>query len=173
MYKGVDEVKRQFEKNTLKFLYVACILSFLPLIRRKPTEEMNEWIIIFLVKSYISSLLDTIVNKKGFVKYPVNLTKYFNISVLFSYLLFPLTCVYFNQITKNSNIIGILIKAIFFSAPMAIIEDFLEKNTKLVKYHKGWNSIISFISITSTFLLSRGIIAIIRLTNKVTTKNSP
>lgn len=127
---------------------------------------MNEWLIVFFLKSYISSFVDTIVNKKGYVRYPINLVNIFDISVLFNYLLFPLSCVYFNQFTKNSSLVGIFTKVLLFSGPMAIIEDWLEKKTKLVKYSKGWTSFTSFISITFTFLLVRGMMFIVRKLNK-------
>jgi hypothetical protein len=158
--------KRNFEIYLLRSLFVLGIISFFPLIRKKPAKQMNEWIIIFFIKSYISSFLDTIVNKKGFVSYPVRLFKIFNISVLFNYILFPLTCVYYNQLTKNSSLQGILTKSLYFSVPMAFFEDILEKNTKLVKYKNGWNSFISFFSITVTFLFVRGVISVIRFLNK-------
>jgi len=154
------------QKTFLRLLFIFGLLLFLPLIRRKPSKEMNEWLIVFFTKGYISSILDTIVYKKGYIKYPINLFKFFNISVLFSYLLYPLACVYFNQVTKNSNIIGILIKVLFFSVPMTIAEFFLERKTNLIKYCKGWNSIVSFITLTLTFLLVRGFMAAVRMLNK-------
>jgi len=154
------------QKTFLRLLFIFGLLLFLPLIRRKPSKEMNEWLIVFFTKGYISSILDTIVYKKGYIKYPINLFKFFNISVLFSYLLYPLACVYFNQVTKNSNIIGILIKVLFFSVPMTIAEFLLERKTNLIKYCKGWNSIVSFITLTLTFLLVRGFMAAVRMLNK-------
>jgi hypothetical protein len=165
-------LNRHFERTLLRTLFVVGLLMFIPLIRKKPSKEMNEWLIVFLIKSYISSFLDTIVNKKGYVKYPVNLVHIFDISALFNYLLFPLSCVFFNQKTKNSSIIGILIKVLFFSAPMSIVENWLEKNTKLIKYSKGWNWMTSFLSITATFLLVRGLMFFIRLLNKKSIPNT-
>jgi hypothetical protein len=154
------------QKTFLRLLFIFGLLLFLPLIRRKPSKEMNEWLIVFFTKGYISSILDTIVYKMGYIKYPINLFKFFNISVLFSYLLYPLACVYFNQVTKNSNMVGILIKVLLFSIPMTIAEFFLEKKTNLIKYCKGWNSMVSFITLNLTFLLVRGFMAAVRKLNK-------
>lgn len=162
----VINLKRLKQKSFLRLLFIFGLLLFLPLIRKKPTREMNEWLIVFFMKGFISSILDTVVYKMGFVKYPINLFKFFNISVLFSYLLYPMSCVYFNQVTKNSNIAGILIKVLFFSIPMTIVELFLEKKTNLIKYCNGWNSVVSFITLTLTFLLVRGIMSFIRQLNK-------
>ena len=160
------KLKRRSEINLLWLLFTFGIMSFIPLIRKKPTKEMNEWLIVFLIKSYISSFVDPIVNKKGFVRYPVNLFKIFDTSVLFDYILFPLACVYYNQLTKKSSFKEILIKVLFFSVPIAFIEDILEKNTKLIRYGRGWNSIISFVSLTISFLIVRFLIGVIRFYNK-------
>ncbi|WP_223592289.1 CBO0543 family protein [Neobacillus bataviensis] len=149
----------KFEKNTLRILFILGIGAFFNLIRKPP---MKEWIIIFLLKSYIASILDNILVKKGYFKYPVNLFKIFDISALFSYLLFPIICIYFNQITKNSNIKGILFKCLLFSLPSALAEHWLERKTKLIKYKKSWTSVHSFFSIAFTFLMVRFLMTLIR-----------
>jgi hypothetical protein len=149
----------KFEKNTLRILFIFGIGAFFNLIRKPP---MKDWIIIFLLKSYIASILDNLLVKKGYFKYPVNLFKILDISALFSYLIFPITCIYFNQVTKNSTTKGILLKCLLFSLPSALAEHWLEKNTKLIKYKKSWTSIHSFFSIASTFLLVRFLMTIIR-----------
>ncbi|WP_283244091.1 CBO0543 family protein [Bacillus suaedaesalsae] len=142
------------EERFLRFLTAFGILSFFNLIRKPPSKD---WLLIFLLKSYISSFVDTIVVRKGYIKYPANLLKSFDISVVFSYLLFPITCVYYNQITKESNLQSIILKGVLFSLPMALFEDWLEKNTKLIRYKKSWNWLYSFISIFCTFILVRGL----------------
>ncbi|MEH7098075.1 CBO0543 family protein [Neobacillus vireti] len=149
----------KFEIRILRILFIFGIGALLNLIRKPP---MKDWIIIFLLKSYIASILDNLLVKKGYFKYPVNLFKTFDISVLFSYLIFPISCIYFNQVTKNSTNKGILLKCLLFSLPSAVAEHWLEKNTKLIKYKKSWTSVHSFFSIASTFLLSRFLIALIR-----------
>ena len=57
---------------------------------------------------------------------------------------------------------GILIKALCFSIPMALTEHFLEKKTELIKFKKGWTSFTSCWTMTVTFLFSRAIIALVR-----------
>lgn len=160
-------MKKKKELKFLRLLFILGIVSFVPLIRKKPSKHMNEWLIVFFMKSYISSILDTIINKKGYISYPVNLFKIFNISVLFSYILFPLTCVYYNQITRKSGLIGIALKSVCFSLPMTLAENWLERHTNLVRYRKGWNRTTTFVSITATFLFVRGLIAIVRAANKL------
>ncbi|MER2059606.1 MAG: CBO0543 family protein [Niallia sp.] len=151
--------KRKYEKNILRILCVLGIGSFFNLLRKPP---LKDWLIIFLVKSYLASILDNLLVKKGYLTYPVKLLKTFDVSVLFSYLLFPVTCIYFNQVTKNSNIVGILIKCLFFSVPSALVEHWIEKNTNLIRYKKNWTSTYSFLSIAGTFLLVRFVIALVR-----------
>lgn len=152
----------KFEKKTLKFLFVFGLISFINLIRKPPVKD---WMLIFLFKGYLSSIIDKLLVRKGHIIYPVKLVNWLDISFIFDYLLYPITCVYFNQITKTSSLSGILIKTLCFSVPMTIVEHFLEKRTKLIKFKKGWNSLISFYSLTITFLISRTFIAIIRKAN--------
>jgi hypothetical protein len=123
---------------------------------------MKDWLIIFLLKSYIATILDNLLVKKGYLKYPVKLSKLFDVSVLFSYLLFPISCVYFNQVTKKSGLLDILVKSLVFSVPSAIAEHYIEKYTKLIKYQRSWTSIHSFGSIALTFLAVRFLMGIIR-----------
>ncbi|WP_079504613.1 CBO0543 family protein [Mesobacillus jeotgali] len=158
-------MKRTTEQNILRMLIAIGIFAFYRLVRKPPVKD---WLLIFFLKSYLASILDTLLVKKGYLKYPVSLFKTFDISVIFSYLIFPVCCVYFNQVTRNSGIISILLKSLLFSAPSAMAESWLERNTKLIKYKKNWTSIYSFSSIASTFLAVRFVMGGIRkLSNKV------
>lgn len=150
---------QRLEKNVLRFLFVFGVIAFVNLIRKPPVKD---WMLIFLFKGYISSIIDTLLVKKGYIIYPVNLSKSFNISFIFDYLLFPLSCVYYNQLTKKSTIIGILLKTLLFSVPMSLAEHFIEKKTSLIKFKKGWNAFTSFYTLSITFLMTRLFIAIIR-----------
>ncbi|HWO95629.1 MAG TPA: CBO0543 family protein [Bacillus sp. (in: firmicutes)] len=156
---------KNFEKTILRLLCILGMGALFNLIRKPP---MKDWIIVFLLKSYIASILDVLTVKKEYVKYPVNLFKIFDISLIFSYLLFPLTCVYFNQITDKSRIPDILLKTLCFSFPMAMAENWLEKNTKLIRYQKSWDWRHSFLSMASTFLLVRSLMYIIKKREKGT-----
>ncbi|MBT2727699.1 hypothetical protein J7E63_12210 [Bacillus sp. ISL-75] len=154
-------MRNQLEKNILRFLFVSGIGTFMNLIRKPPIKD---WLIIFLMKSYIATILDNLLVKRGYLKYPVNLSKSFDISVLFSYLIFPISCIYFNQVTRNSGVIGILAKCLLFTLPSTLVESWLEKNTKLIKYKKSWTSLHSFASIAATFLIVRILMSLISKT---------
>lgn len=152
-------MRRNTEKTTLRVLFVLGILFFFQLIRKPPVKD---WLIIFFLKSYIASIMDSLLVKKGYLKYPVSLFKTFDISVLFSYLIFPVTCIYFNQATEKSGPLSTLFKLFLFSAPSTLVENWLEKNTKLIQYKKSWTSLHSFLSISATFLAVKLLMAVIR-----------
>jgi hypothetical protein len=169
---GGEEVKKnKKEKKLLAFLLFSGLLSFLNAIRKPP---LKDWVIIFLLKGYISSILDKFVVKKGYIAYPVKLIQSFDISFIFDYLLFPLTCVYYNQATYGKPVPTILLRVLFFSIPMTVVEQWLERKTHLVEYKKGWNWRFTFLSLNLTFLAVRGIISIIRnVSEKESMQNSP
>jgi hypothetical protein len=152
-------MKHTLEKNILRALLIFGIISLINLMRKPPVKD---WLLIFLFKGVISTLLDNIIVKKGYIKYPINLFKYFDISFIFDYLLYPINCVYFNQVTKKSNILGIIVKTFYFTIPMAVTEYFLEKKTSLIKFKNGWNSFTSLWTSSITLLMSRAFIAIVR-----------
>jgi hypothetical protein len=149
---------RRFEMNLLRSLFIFGVGAFFLLVRKPP---MKDWLIVFFLKSYIATFLDNLLVRKGYLKYPVKLFKTFDVSVLFSYIIFPVSCVYFNQQTRNSGFNGIFMKSLIFSVPSAIAEHFLEKHTQLITYKKSWNSFYSLISIFATFLLTRGVMGLI------------
>lgn len=150
---------RKFEKSLIKLLYFFGVASFFYFIR-KPLAK--DWLLVFFIKSYYASLVDKLVVNKGYVQYPTRFPKQVNTSLLFDYLLFPITCVFYNQLTKDSRILQSLLKVLYFSVPMTITELWLEKNTQLVKYKKGWNWKTTFYSLTFSFLFVRFLMSVIR-----------
>lgn len=150
---------RKFEINLIKLLYFFGISSLIYLIK-KPLAK--DWLLVFFIKSYYASLVDKLVVNKGFVKYPTRFPKQVKTSVVFDYILFPITCVLYNQQTKDSGILQCLFKVLYFSVPMTITELWLEKNTQLVKYKKGWNWKTTFYSLSFSFLLVRFSMSVIR-----------
>ena len=150
---------QKFEINLIKFLYFFGISSFIYLIK-KPLAK--DWLLVFFIKSYYASLVDNLVVKRGYVQYPTRFPKQVKTSVLFDYILFPITCVFYNQLTKDSRIIQCLLKALYFSIPMTIAELWLEKNTRLIKYKNGWNWTTTFYSLSFSLLLVRFTMSVIR-----------
>ena len=129
-------------------------------------EKLKDWLLIFFLKGYISSFLDQIIVKKKHVSYPVRfMSKYFDSSILFDYLLFPILCVFYNRTSEKSNLHSIFLQSFIYSTPMTVLEVILEKKTNLIKYNKKWNWLITYSTLVVTFLFVRGFIAIIRKFN--------
>ena len=129
-------------------------------------EKLKDWLLIFFLKGYISSFLDQIIVKKKQISYPVRfMSKYFDSSLLFDYLLFPILCVFYNRTSEKSNLHSIFLQSFIYSTPMTVLEVILEKNTNLIRYKKNWNWLITYLTLVITFLFVRGFIAIIRKFN--------
>ena len=129
-------------------------------------EKLKDWLLIFFLKGYISSFLDQIIVKKKHISYPVRfMSKYFDSSILFDYLLFPILCVFYNRTSEKSNLHSIFLQSFIYSTPMTVLEVILEKKTNLIRYNKKWNWLITYSTLVVTFLFVRGFIAIIRKLN--------
>ena len=129
-------------------------------------EKLKDWLLIFFLKGYISSFLDQIIVKKKHISYPVRfMSKYFDSSILFDYLLFPILCVFYNRTSEKSNLHSIFLQSFIYSTPMTVLEVILEKKTNLIRYNKNWNWLITYSTLVVTFLFVRGFIAIIRKFN--------
>jgi hypothetical protein len=152
------------EKKVLRGLLFFGLLLLPFSIRR---TNRKDWIIVFFLKGFTSSLLDTFLTKKKKVSYPKRfLPHYFEINVLFDYLLFPITCVFFNQTTYHSNFKGILLKAFLFSLPMTIVEVLFEKYTKLITFKNNWTSWHTLFSEMISFIATRLFIGLLRKYSK-------
>ncbi|MBD8067378.1 CBO0543 family protein [Bacillus sp. PS06] len=152
------------DRILLKFLTIIGF-ALLPVLIRKP--PIKDWFLVFFIKGMLTGILDNIVVTKNKVSYPVrHYPKHFKIHLLFDFLLFPIACVFYNQLTYRSSIPGIIFKVFYLSVPMAIIEYFAEKYTNLLKFKNNWNSLYSLISLTCTFWFVRASIALIRYIDK-------
>lgn len=162
-------LRRKKDKNILYGLCVFGILSLFTLIR----NPIKDWVIVFSFKAFLTGFVDSfITNKWKSITYPVRLCpKIFKINILFDLLLFPMACVWFNQCTINSSLKGIFTKVFAFSIPMTIIETIAERKTRLLNY-KNWTSWHTLISLTFTFLFTRGFMGLIRKLDVLLTKKS-
>ncbi|WP_421384816.1 CBO0543 family protein [Bacillus salacetis] len=153
-------MRKRNEQSLLIFLLLFGLISLVNLVRKPPVKD---WIIIFLLKGFLSSILDNVMVKKGYVRYPVKLFKIFDTSFIFDYLLFPITCVYYNQLTYQNGLNSIIKRVFYFSIPMTIVEQWLENKTNLIKYKNGWNWLYTLLSLSGTFLFVRAMIGLIRM----------
>lgn len=147
------------DRSMLYGLYLLGLV-LLPFALKK--EPKKDWIIVFLFKTLLSGFLGNIIAAKKLLEFPIRLfPKAFKSSVLFDNLLFPLLCVYFNQSTYKSRLVGIITQAFIYSLSITGIEYIFEKKTNLIKYNT-WRWYYTFFSLTGTFLFVRGTIAYIR-----------
>lgn len=149
--------------NLLTILGISGSIFFL--LRRK--GELKDWFLIFFIKTLVSTVFDGPVIKTKYLQYPVRyFPKLFDSNIVFLYVLFPLSCVIYNQFTYKMKPLKSILSVFLFSGPMTLMESWIEKNTNLVKYNKGWNSYFTFIVLSFTFLLVKGCIEGIRFLDK-------
>ncbi|KIY23060.1 MULTISPECIES: CBO0543 family protein [Mesobacillus] len=135
--------------------------SIIFLLRKK--GELKDWFLIFFIKTLVSTLFDGPAIKKKYIKYPTRyMPKLFDSNIVFLYILFPLSCVIYNQFTYKMKPLYSMLSVFLFSGPMAFFEGWLEKNTDLVEYNKGWNSFYSISVLTFSFWLVKYFMELIR-----------
>ena len=117
-------MSKQNERNFLKILFLLSI-SFLIYLFKKP--PIKDWVLVFLLKSYIASILDTITVKKGFIKYSVRIFKIFDKSILFSHLIFPVIAFFSIKSQVNQNYQGSY-SNVYFSVYLQQQQNFSLKN---------------------------------------------
>ncbi|RYI24971.1 hypothetical protein EVU96_25270 [Bacillus infantis] len=146
--------------SLLAFGIITLPFSFL----RTPRKE---WFTVFFLKGFLSSMIAMVAVAYKWIEYPVRfLPKIYRISIIFDYLLFPLTCVWYNQTSYKSNLKGILFQAFFlYSLPMTVTEYWIEKKTQLIDYKK-WTWVHTYVSLSLTFLFTRGFMGIVRKLSK-------
>jgi hypothetical protein len=148
------------DAKILRYLTYIGIICLPILFRKQPVKD---WVLVYTLKAFYSGFVDSflVANKK--VYYPVRVfPKIFNIHIVFDLLLFPIACVFYNQVTYRSKIKEIIPKVFLFSIPITIIETFAERHTNLIKYKNNWNWFCSFLTLTFTFWLVRGTMGAIR-----------
>lgn len=149
--------------NSSTILGIAGSIFFL--LRKK--GQLKDWFLIYFIKILVSTIIDGPVVKRGYLRYPYRyFSNFFDTNVVFLYIIFPLVCVMYNQFTDKMKPLKKILSVFIFSGPMTLVENWLEKNTNLVKYHKGWNSYITFGVLSFTFLFVKGCIEGIRFLDK-------
>jgi len=154
------------DRKILNLLTICGIGGSIFFLTRKK-GDLKDWFLIFFIKTLVSTVFDGPVIKTKYLQYPHRyFPKFFDSNIVFLYILFPLSCVMYNQFTYKTKPLKTILSVFLFSGPMTLFENWLEKNTNLVKYHKGWNSYITFIVLSFTFLLVKGCIEVIRFLDK-------
>lgn len=152
------------DKKILKIITVLGISGWAFLFKKGPIKD---WFLVYLFKAFITTMIDGPVVKKKLVSYPYRyFSKFFETNIIFDYVIFPLLCVFYSQFTYKLKPLKIISSVFLFSIPMTIIQWWLEKYTRLVKYGKNWSSLHTLSVLTVTFWSSRIFIATIRFLNR-------
>lgn len=140
----------------------AAVITLLLLIFAVDWRYFRDWVVVFLFKSLLDITIDAALVKANLLIYPVRLlARFYDISLLFDFWVFPVLCVLYNQVTRERSLWPIIYYAALFSVGMTLIEYFLELYTGLIEYI-NWSWYVTFIGLTLTFLASRLFIAFFR-----------
>lgn len=153
------------EKKILKIITILGISGWAFLFKKGPIKD---WFLVYLFKTLITTMIDGPVVKKRLVTYPYRyFAKYFDTNIIFDYVIFPLLCVFYSQFTYKLKLVKTILSVFIFSLPMTVIQGWLEKNTRLVKYSRNWSWFHTLLVLTATFWSSRLFIALLRYLNRI------
>lgn len=164
LLRGGGNMKDRTILNLLTIFGIGGSVFFL--LRRK--GDLKDWFLIYFIKTLVSTLLDGPVVKRKYLQYPYRyFPKLFDSNIIFLYVLFPLSCVMYNQFTYKAKAVKTILSVFLFSGPMTLFENWLEKNTNLVKYGRGWNGFFTFFVLSFTFIFVKACMEFVRfLDNK-------
>jgi hypothetical protein len=147
------------------FLLMGLVL--LPFAFKK--KPIKDWLIVYLLTSLFSAIINHILVEKKMLSYPVRLfPKQFKFHVVFDLLLCPVICVFYNQFTyTDKSILRIIWKVFLFSIPQLVIEILAGRYLKMINWHKGWKWYHTFITMNIKYLFIRTFIGLIRKISKM------
>ncbi|MGM0877744.1 MAG: CBO0543 family protein [Bacillota bacterium] len=152
------------DKIILQIMTIIGLGGWSLLFRKGPIKD---WFLVYLIKTLITTLINSPVTKKKLVNYPYRyFADSFDTNIIFDYVIFPLLCVIYSQFTYKLKLLKTILSVFIFSVPMTVIEVWLDRNTRLVKYSRKWNWFHTLLVLTVTFWASRGFIASIRFLNQ-------
>lgn len=142
------------------------ILGLLLLFFSLGKQPLTHWLLIYFMNAYFSTFIGVFVVEEKMLEYPVKfLSDYFDTSLLFEYLLFPVVSIYFYQTTYHSKLGGVITLAFLYSATLTGIEVLFERYTGLIEYHT-WTWMYSFLGMFLLILVVRGIMELVRRVSK-------
>ena len=140
----------------------AFLIALFLLIFAVDWRYFRDWVVVFLYKSILNTLMSTMIINTGRIEYVYRqLPQYFRMSLLYELWVFPILCVLYNQITRERGLWPVLYYAVLFSAGITATEYPLELYTDLIQYHK-WSWFTTLYTTTLTLLSSRAFIAFFR-----------
>ena len=140
----------------------AAVITLLLLIFAVDWRYFRDWVVVYLFKSLLDFVVSSPTVEHHLLEYPNRLLpNCYDTSLLFELWVFPVLCILYNQTTREKGLSAILGYALLFSAGITVIEYLLELHTNLIRYIQ-WSWLTSYVTLTITFLLSRGFIAFYR-----------
>jgi hypothetical protein len=147
------------ERLILRMLFLSCLAS-IPFVFKRKNLMMH--LLIFFAKGVLLTSFDSIFIKRKKIAYPIRpFAKVFDTNILFDLLFFPLLSVIWVRSTYNTKPIVTVLRSLWFSVPMSILQYFIEKKTKLFKWN-DWTILDTFLSINFTLFLTRGCVGLLR-----------
>ncbi|MED4219550.1 hypothetical protein P4671_26615 [Priestia megaterium] len=150
-------------------LFLKCItvifVGSLPFILKK--TPIKDLLLVLFMNGYTNAIVDRFLVNRQILEYPVRfIPKEFKSNVLFDFLCLPTVSLWLYHLTKNDNPFKIVYKIVLTISSLFLVELWAEKNTKLIKWKKGWKWYHSLISLNLRVLFSRSVIAIINIIQK-------
>ncbi len=143
-------------------MIVATVMSIVILICVIDWRYFRDWVVVYLFKCVVDFAWGSPVVSLKLIRYPVRLLPhYYETCIFFELWIFPILCIWYNQVTRKRSLGGILLYALLFSAAITAIEYPLERYTRLITYIE-WSWFTTFYTLTITFLMSRTFIAFFR-----------
>lgn len=147
------------EKILLRILFVSS-LAAAPFVLKR--NNLLMYLTVFFTKCVLSSSLDSYFIKKGKISYPVRpFSKVFDTNILYDLLFYPLLSVVWVRSTYQSKPLELITRSLFFSAPMTLLQWFLERKTDLFRW-KSWTALHTFASINFTLFMIRGFVGLLK-----------
>ena len=154
-------MRNKLERRFLKYTTII-FLGSLPLVLKK--VNIKDSLLILFMNGYTNAIVDRFLVNRNILKYPVRfIPKDFKSNFVFNYLYLPIVSLWLYQLTKNDKPFKIIIKIVSTVSSLFLFELWAEKNTKLIKWKKGWKWYYSLISLNVRTLFSRLIIEIINI----------
>ena len=157
-------MRNKLERRFLKYTTII-FLSSLPFVLKK--VKIKDSLLILFMNGYTNAIVDRFLVNRNILKYPVRfIPKDFKSNFVFNYLYLPIVSLWLYQLTKNDKAFKIIFKIVSIVSSLFLFELWAEKNTKLIKWKKGWKWYYSLISLNIRTLFSRLVIEIINIIEK-------
>ncbi|MBU8691268.1 CBO0543 family protein [Priestia megaterium] len=155
---------KKLERRFLKYITVI-FLGSLPFVLKK--TSIKDSLLVLFMNGYTNAIVDRFLVNRQIIQYPIRfIPKEFKSNVLFDFLCLPTVSLWLYHLTKNDNPFKIVYKIVLTISSLFLVELWAEKNTKLIKWKKGWKWYHSLISLNVRTLLSRLVIEIINIIEK-------